>query len=230
MSHGVILVIDDNPTTRTMLRLALQAEGYGVMEAETGAAALEAMQHHDVDLVLQDWVLPDIGGLELARSLRALPGGTERPIIAVSGFHRMLEETGGAHRLPLNEGVEGVAQHFLRLLSHRLEIAPDALLRRSVLLFRALGDVDGFVSDPFEIGHQPERTGEEAKVVGHRLPEGEDPQDQRVDVHLVAVNVPVELLDLGGELRGPLPERLERELQPPLAPGAHRQRVCSKLA
>jgi signal transduction histidine kinase/DNA-binding response OmpR family regulator len=96
MTGSAILVVDDNPTTRAMLRLALQSEGYGVVEAATGAAALEALQHHDIDLVLQDWVLPDVGGLELARLLRALPGGRERPIIALSGFHRMLEETRGA--------------------------------------------------------------------------------------------------------------------------------------
>jgi signal transduction histidine kinase/DNA-binding response OmpR family regulator len=95
MIHGVILVIDDNPTTRTMLRAALEDEGYRVLEAGTGVDALGAMQHHDVDLVLQDWVLPDIGGLELARSLRALPGGIERPLLAMSGFRRMLEETRG---------------------------------------------------------------------------------------------------------------------------------------
>lgn len=96
MSDRVILVVDDNPTTRSMLRLALQSEGYAIVEAGTGAAALEAMRNHEVDLVLQDWVLPDVGGLELARLLRALPGGVERPIIALSGFHRMLEETRGA--------------------------------------------------------------------------------------------------------------------------------------
>ncbi len=93
MTASAILVVDDNPTTRTTLRLALQSEGYGVVEAGTGAAALEALQQHKIDLVLQDWVLPDVGGLELARLLRALPGGRERPIIALSGFHRMLEET-----------------------------------------------------------------------------------------------------------------------------------------
>ena len=96
MTGGAILVVDDNPTTRSMLRMALQSEGYWVVEAGTGAAALEAMQHHEIELVLQDWVLPDVGGLELARLLRALPGGRDRPIIALSGFHRMLEETRGA--------------------------------------------------------------------------------------------------------------------------------------
>ncbi len=92
----IILVVDDNPTTRAMIRVALQSEGFSIVEAGTGGAALEAMQYHDVDLVLQDWILPDVGGLDLARMLRALPGGRERPIIALSGFHQMLEETRGA--------------------------------------------------------------------------------------------------------------------------------------
>ncbi len=91
----MILVVDDNPTTRATIRVALQSEGLSVVEAGTGAEALAAMQDNDIDLVLQDWILPDVGGLELARLLRALPGGRERPIIALSGFHQLLEETRG---------------------------------------------------------------------------------------------------------------------------------------
>ena len=127
------------------------------------------------------------------------------------------EDLLGAHRLALDERVERVAEHLLRLLPHRLQVAADAVLRRPVLLFRALGDVDGLVADALEIRHEPQRAGEEAQVVGHGLPEREDAKDQRVDVHLVAIDVPVELLDLRGELRRTLPEGLERELQPALA-------------
>jgi len=58
---------------------------------------------------------------------------------------------------------------------------------------------DRLVPDPLEIGDQAERRGDEAQVVGDRLAERQDPQRERVNVHLVAVDLLVDPLDLGGE-------------------------------
>ena len=82
-----------------------------------------------------------------------------------------------------------------------------------MLLLGALGDVHGLVTDALEVGHEPERGGEEAQVVGDGLTQREDAQDERVDIHLVAVDVPVELLHLRRELGASPPEGLEREAQ-----------------
>ena len=87
-----ILVVEDNPTTRQMLRSTLAAEGYRVVEAGDARAALAAAGEKLPDLVLQDVILPDMDGLELLRRFRALPGGTELPILALSGFLSRLEE------------------------------------------------------------------------------------------------------------------------------------------
>src|SRR5579863_8030578 len=87
-----ILVVEDNPTTRRMLRLALVTVGYGVVEAADARAALAVAEKTLPDLVLQDLILPDMDGLELLRRLRALPGGTGLPILALSGFLSRLEE------------------------------------------------------------------------------------------------------------------------------------------
>jgi PAS domain S-box-containing protein len=87
-----ILVVEDNPTTRKMLRLALVSEGYGVIEAADARAALAAAEKALPDLVLQDLILPDMDGLELLRRLRALPGGPELPIVALSGFLSRLQD------------------------------------------------------------------------------------------------------------------------------------------
>src|SRR5712691_10955445 len=87
-----ILVVEDNPTTCKMLRLALATEGYAVVEAADARAALAAAERTLPDLVLQDLILPDMDGLELLRRLRALPGGTELPILALSGFLSRLQE------------------------------------------------------------------------------------------------------------------------------------------
>lgn len=88
----LILVVEDNPITRKSVRLALQAEGYQVAEAEDGHSALEIMGKQAPDLVLLDLLLPDIHGTELIVSLRALPGGADIPILAFSGFVSKMEE------------------------------------------------------------------------------------------------------------------------------------------
>src|SRR5712671_7152484 len=87
-----ILVVEDNPATRKMLRVTLVTEGYAVVEAADARAALAAAERTPPDLVLQDLILPDMDGFELLRRLRALPGGSELPILALSGFLSRLEE------------------------------------------------------------------------------------------------------------------------------------------
>jgi PAS domain S-box-containing protein len=91
MSSGKILVVEDNPLTRKMLRLTLESEGYGVVEAGDGRSALAAAEQELPALVLQDLILPDMNGFELLRSLRAL-AGTSLPILALSGFLNRMED------------------------------------------------------------------------------------------------------------------------------------------
>jgi len=98
-----------------------------------------------------------------------------------------------------------------------------------VVLLRALGDVHGLVADALEIGHELEGGREQAEVVRDRLPQREDAEDERVDLHLVAIDEPVELLHLGGLLGRVVPERVEREPQASLAARAHGERVCAQL-
>jgi CheY-like chemotaxis protein len=86
------MVVEDNPTTRKMLRVALAAEGYDVLEAPDGRTALDVMARTPPDLILQDLILPDLDGFDLVRRLRDLPGGAEVPIIALSGFPTKREE------------------------------------------------------------------------------------------------------------------------------------------
>jgi PAS domain S-box-containing protein len=87
-----ILVVEDNPLTRKMLRLALETEGYRVLEAQDGRTAVAIATHEMPELVLQDLILPDMNGFDLARQLRALPTGDSVPIVALSGFSGSLDE------------------------------------------------------------------------------------------------------------------------------------------
>ena len=65
-----VLVVDDEPHIRTVLRGYLQADGFEVAEATDGAAALAAMREQPPDLVLLDVMMPGIDGLEVLRQLR----------------------------------------------------------------------------------------------------------------------------------------------------------------
>src|SRR5216684_6277824 len=86
VSAGTILVVEDNPITRKMMRFALESEGFRVSEAGEGRAALILARDHPPDLVLQDYVLPDMDGLQLIEGLRRLPGMSDTPIIVVTGM------------------------------------------------------------------------------------------------------------------------------------------------
>ena len=87
-----ILVVEDNPITRKLFRVALEIEGYGVLEAPDGRTALELVEKHTPALAILDLLLPDIDGIELCRRLRATPAGREMPILACSGLQSKLEE------------------------------------------------------------------------------------------------------------------------------------------
>jgi PAS domain S-box-containing protein len=85
-ARSTILVIEDNPITRKLVRATLDSEGYRVVEAEDGAGARHALASGLPDLVLLDLVLPDVSGFVLLREIRALPGGDEIPVLAFTGL------------------------------------------------------------------------------------------------------------------------------------------------
>src|SRR5579863_4515254 len=87
-----ILVVEDNPITRKMLRISLEAEGYSVVEAADARAAIASVERALPDLVLQDIILPDMDGVELVHRLQTLPGMEDVPIVALSGFLSRIEE------------------------------------------------------------------------------------------------------------------------------------------
>jgi two-component system KDP operon response regulator KdpE len=81
MSSGRILVVDDEPQIRRVLRATLTGHGYEFYEARTGEEALEAIRANRFDLVLLDVNMPGMGGLETCRALRS---GSEVSIIMLT--------------------------------------------------------------------------------------------------------------------------------------------------
>ncbi len=70
MSHGRILVVDDEPQIRRVMRATLTAQGYFIDDARTGEEALEKMRSEKYDLVLLDMNMPGMGGVETCRAIR----------------------------------------------------------------------------------------------------------------------------------------------------------------
>ncbi|GAA4672490.1 response regulator transcription factor [Streptomyces youssoufiensis] len=68
-----LLVVDDEPTVRELLRTALRYADFAVEAAATGQEALDLAAQHTPDLVLLDVMLPDMDGFEVIRRLRAQP-------------------------------------------------------------------------------------------------------------------------------------------------------------
>lgn len=72
MSGGEkVLVVDDEASIRTYLRIALGSMGYQVLEAETGLEAVELARQQSPDAIVLDMGLPDVSGLEVTRNLRS---------------------------------------------------------------------------------------------------------------------------------------------------------------
>ena len=71
MSAGRILVVDDEPQIRRVMRTALTGAGYEVDDAKTGEEALEKVRDFRPDLVLLDINMPGMGGLAACRAIRA---------------------------------------------------------------------------------------------------------------------------------------------------------------
>lgn len=65
-----VLVVDDHPVTCRMLEAQLRREGYQVLSAANGREALERLGEHFCPLVLTDWMMPEMDGLELCRAIR----------------------------------------------------------------------------------------------------------------------------------------------------------------
>lgn len=79
-----VLVVEDEAALATMLRYNLEKHGYRVAEATDGQEALARIAEHPPDLVLLDWMLPSLSGIEVCRQIRRRPETSLLPVIMLT--------------------------------------------------------------------------------------------------------------------------------------------------
>ncbi len=79
-----VLIVEDEAPLAEMLRYNLEAEGFLVSHAGTGDEALVMVAEERPDLVLLDWMLPNVSGIEICRRLRARPDTKAVPIVILT--------------------------------------------------------------------------------------------------------------------------------------------------
>lgn len=81
-----VLVVDDDPSVRTLLEMVLEVEGFAVRCSPDGADALEQIAAQRPDVVLVDVMMPGVDGRALTRQLREDPRTADLPVVICSGL------------------------------------------------------------------------------------------------------------------------------------------------
>ena len=82
---STILVVDDEYLIADILGYALEDEGFMVVKASNGQKGLEVLERERPALIITDFMMPVMDGLEFATAVRALPSTSQLPIILMSG-------------------------------------------------------------------------------------------------------------------------------------------------
>ena len=90
-----ILVVEDEPSQREVLAYNLKAEGFLVISADNGEDALFLVEEEEPDLILLDWMMPNLSGIEVCRRLKSRDKTRAIPIIMVSARSEEVDKVRG---------------------------------------------------------------------------------------------------------------------------------------
>jgi signal transduction histidine kinase/DNA-binding response OmpR family regulator/HAMP domain-containing protein len=90
--EGLIMVVEDEPGTREILRRTLEPIGWSIAEAEDGAQAIELLETQQPDAIVLDLMMPGMDGFELLTVLKARPGWASIPVVVVTSKDLTLED------------------------------------------------------------------------------------------------------------------------------------------
>ena len=121
MAKSKVLIVDDEEDVVAALQFRLATAGYEVLAASHGAEALEVLKRETVDLVLADFMMPEINGLELTRLVKANPSWSENQIVLFScnsepEFRKRALELGAVDYLPKTAGANSIVTRVYEIL------------------------------------------------------------------------------------------------------------------
>jgi len=84
MIRPTVLMVEDEPAQREMLAYNLEAEGFAVITADNGEDGLILVEENDPDLIVLDWMMPQLSGIEVCRRLKSNSKTRQIPVIMLS--------------------------------------------------------------------------------------------------------------------------------------------------
>lgn len=112
-----ILVADDNPASRELIREVLEMSGYDVLEASDGREAVHQARNGAPDLVLVDIQMPRLDGYGVLRELRADPRLSDMPVVALTAFAMQ-----GDRERAMDAGFDGYITKPVEIAALRQEV------------------------------------------------------------------------------------------------------------
>jgi two-component system phosphate regulon response regulator PhoB len=122
----MVLLVEDEGAQREVLAYNLEAEGFEVAQAANGEEALEAVAETSPDLILLDWMMPHVSGLEVCRRLKLRPETRNIPVIMLSARSEEVDKVRGLETGADDYVVKpySVVELMARLKAHLRRVRP----------------------------------------------------------------------------------------------------------
>ncbi len=125
MKKASLLLAEDNADMRSLLKWLLENEGFDVVTAEDGAAALRFLGQLHPDVILTDLMMPEIDGVELIKSIRKKEEFANTPIVAMTaygnGYMSLASEAGATASIRKPEDLDRLVTTINGLLENEPE-------------------------------------------------------------------------------------------------------------
>lgn len=130
-----VLVVEDEPAQRDVLCYNLEAEGFRVVQAENGDEAMVMVEEETPDIIVLDWMLPAVSGIEVCRRLKSRPDTRAIPIIMLSARSEEVDRVRGLETGADDYVVKpySVVELMARVRAQLRRVRPATVDRKSVV-------------------------------------------------------------------------------------------------